>query len=51
LLAFRLEHERALANRAQHLAGLEMLVGRNIRAREAETSAPATQKEPSPEDD
>jgi len=30
LLAFRLEHQRALANHAQRLAELEMLVGRQI---------------------
>jgi len=44
LLAFRLEQERALANRAQRLAELEMLVGRKIVSRKEEK--PVEHKEP-----
>ena len=40
LLEFALSYERALANRSQSLAKLEMLVGREIRGKGNETSQP-----------
>ena len=40
LLAFRLEHQRALANHAQRLAGLEKLVGRELPRSTVKPEAP-----------
>lgn len=46
LLEFELSYERALADRSQRLAELEMLIGRTIPRRDASATAPAAPQEP-----
>jgi len=50
LLAFALAYERALADKAQRLAELEMLAGKEITARGSATTRPAVPKDRQPQD-